>query len=456
MPSPNDIASADNSSDNSPPPDSNSTNYDNETKLNKTKHKETRQPEDASAHWQRTLWIIFVSQLTTAIGFSVFFPFLPLFVQELGSVWDIDINFLISLSFAAQSASMMIASPLWGTLADRVGRKPMVLRATLGGAALMILMAFSSSAEELVFWRCVQGAITGVVVANNALVASIVPRERSGYALGLMQTGLLSGIAIGPLLGGVLQDVLGMRATFLLTALLLFAAGIIVLFGVKENFVAQPVSKQSQGLGGIWQQWRKILQSQYMPTLFFLRFTYFFGRGLFVPYVPLIIQMLITDPSRSGTMTGLLFGLGAITGTISSILLGNWGDKIGHRQILFYSALLAGCCYFPQAWASSATELIVWNVVLGLAAGGVLPAVSALINHYTVGDNIGAAFGLDNAVASAARTLAFLLSASVVIIFGYHGIFIISGIAFLLVALVTIIQLPVGVTHSSSQPIPSP
>lgn len=452
MPSPQN----DTSFDNSQPPDSSTVKNDVDiTPTNETSHQTIGQPEDSSAHWQRTLWIIFASQLTTAIGFSVFFPFLPFFVQELGSVWDIDITFLISLSYAAQSASMMIASPLWGTLADRVGRKPMVLRATLGGAALMILMAFSSSAEELVFWRCVQGAVTGVVVANNALVASIVPKERSGYALGLMQTGLWSGIAIGPLLGGVLQDVLGMRATFLLTALLLFSAGIIVLFGVKENFVAQAASNQSRSLDGMFQQWRKILQAKYMPTLFFLRFTYFFGRGLFVPYVPLIIKMLITDPSRSGTMTGLIFGLGAIAGTISSILLGNWGDKIGHRTILFYSALLAGCCYFPQAWASSATELIIWNVVLGLAAGGVLPAVSALINNYTVGNNIGVAFGLDNAVASAARTLAYFLSASVVIIFGYYGIFIISGIAFLLVALVTIMQLPVGETTSSSQPIPS-
>lgn len=440
MPSPNDIASADNSADNSPPPDFNSKNYENETKLNKIKHEE--KTEGASAHWQRTLWLIFASQLTTAMGFSVFFPFLPLFVKELGSLWDINIDLLIALAFGAQGMSMMVASPLWGALADRVGRKPMVLRATFGGAILMVLMAFSSSAEELVLWRFIQGAVTGVVVANNALVASIVPKERSGYALGLMQTALWSGIAIGPLLGGFLQDSLGMQPTFLLTALSLFLAGIVILLGVKENFLPQPVSKAARGFRGMWQQWRMVIQSQHMPTLFALRFIYFWGRGLIIPYAPLIIAMLIVDQARLGTMTGLMIGLGSVAGTFSSVFLGNLGDKIGHRKILLYCALLAGCCYIPQAWATSASQLIYWNVVLGIAAGGVLPAVSALINRYTVGDNIGAAFGLDNAIGSGARAFAPLFAAMVVTFFGYRAVFIVAGITFFVVAAVVLLKLP--------------
>lgn len=386
-------------------------------------------------HWQRTLWVMFVAQVTTAIGFSVFFPFLPLFVKELGSVWNINIDLMIALAFSGQGIAMMFASPLWGALADRIGRKPMVLRATFGGAILMVLMAFSSSAEMLVFWRIVQGLVTGVMAANNALVASLVPKERSGYALGLMQTGLWSGIAIGPLVGGVLQDFLGMQAAFLLTAVLLAASGMLVLFIVRENFVPE-ARNGSRGFKGMWQQWRDVVRAPQMGTLFSLRFLYFLGRSMLAPFVPLFIATLVVNEARLGTTTGLIISLGSIAGTVSSVALGHLGDRIGHQRILLFCAVLGAIFYFPQAWAHSVSQLIFLQILVGLAAGGVIPAVSALINNHTAGNSIGAAFGLDNAIGSAARGTAPLLGSVVVYFWGYQGVFVASALIFVVISLV--------------------
>ena len=139
--------------------------------------------------WNRTLYILVFVQIVTTIGFSSIFPFLPLYVASLESVSPLSTEVLAGLVFSAQALTMTIASPFWGVLADKWGRKPMVVRATLGGAVIVLLMAFVRTAEELVFLRFIQGMITGVVGSMNALVAGIVPRERMGYAMGLMQVG---------------------------------------------------------------------------------------------------------------------------------------------------------------------------------------------------------------------------------------------------------------------------
>lgn len=181
-----------------------------------------------SIHWQRTLLIVFFAQLMTAVGFSSIFPFLPLYVESLGSTTNLSIEFLAGMVFSAQAITMMIASPFWGALADRYGRKLMVERSMFGGAVLLLLMAFVTSAEQLVVLRAIQGLITGTLAAANALIAAEVPRENTGYAMGLLQVGLGSGVALGPIIGGSIADAYGYSAAFFVTAALLLIAGITV------------------------------------------------------------------------------------------------------------------------------------------------------------------------------------------------------------------------------------
>jgi MFS transporter, DHA1 family, multidrug resistance protein len=146
--------------------------------------------------WQRTLAILFVAQFFTAVGFSTIFPFLSLYVAELGSSTRLSVEFLAGAVFSAQALTMMVASPIWGAVADRYGRKLMVQRAMFGGAIILFLMAFVRTAEELVLLRAIQGLITGTVAAANALVAATAPRSRSGFAMGSLLVGLTTGVAV--------------------------------------------------------------------------------------------------------------------------------------------------------------------------------------------------------------------------------------------------------------------
>ena len=190
--------------------------------------------------WEKILYITFTAQLINVIGFSSIFPFLPLYVDSLGSRWGLSIELLAGLVFSSQAFTMMIAAPIWGALADRYGRKLMMVRAMFGGAVLVLWMGFVGSAEMLIFVRALQGLVTGTISAANALIAASVPRDKIGFGLGLNQVALWGGVSFGPLLGGIIADTSGYRTTFILTAVLLLVGGILTIVGVEENF--EPVT----------------------------------------------------------------------------------------------------------------------------------------------------------------------------------------------------------------------
>lgn len=390
--------------------------------------------------WQRTLGIMFIAQLVTAVGFSIFFPFLPLYVAELGSSTSLSVEFLAGAVFSAQAVTMAIASPIWGAVADRYGRKLMVERAMFGGAAVLLLMGFAHSAEQLVLLRAIQGLITGTVAAANALVAAAAPRERTGFAMGLLQMGLVSGVAIGPLLGGLVADAFGYRYAFVITSVLLLASGFLVWWGVTEEFT--PPAKTETKRIRFWQEWREVWQMPGISLTYSLRFLSNLGQTLLLPFAPLFIASLLADQSRVNTITGLTIGVTAGAGTLTAVFLGRLGDKVGHRKVLIGSALLAGLFYLPQSQVTTAGQLLLLQALTGAAAGGVVPSISALLAHQSRADQAGSVYGLENSIISAARALAPILGSLVVVWFGLRAAFVAAGIVYLVVALITAVRLP--------------
>lgn len=390
--------------------------------------------------WQTTLWIMFAAQLISAVGFSVIFPFLPLYVTELGTTTGLSLEFWAGMVFSAQAFTMAIASPIWGSLADRFGHKLMVERAMFGGAVLLLLMAFVRSAEELVLLRAAQGLVAGTIAAANALVASVAPRERMGYAMGTLQMGLWSGTAVGPLIGGVMADTLGFRATFILTGVLLFAAGLLVVFGVRagERPAPSPGKPRESMLGG----WRAIFGAPSVPLAYLLRFLSSLSQTMLLPFTPLFIQMLMQSSSGVGTMTGLIVGVASGAGTATAISLGRLGDRIGHKRVLIGSAVATALCFLPQSVVTEPWQLLVLQALSGAAWGGVTPALSALLARYTREGVEGAVYGLDTAVVSAARAIAPLIGTGIVLLVDLRGIFVATAAGYLLIALLGALRLP--------------
>ncbi|HHY56798.1 MAG TPA: multidrug efflux MFS transporter [Chloroflexi bacterium] len=383
--------------------------------------------------WQRNLAVLSMVQVISTLGFGLIFPFLPLYVRDLGVSTTGSLEFWAGMAFSAQAFTMMIASPIWGAVADRSGRKLMLQRATLGGAIIVGAMGFVQNAEQLVILRALQGATTGVIAANNALVASQTPKEHSGFALGVINMARWVGVAGGPLVGGVIGELFGFRESFWITGALLGVAGVAVVLWVQEDF--HPVAKAQRP--GFWASYRAIFTAQGMRGLYGLAFLRSLGATITVPILALFVLILNQGEERgSVAMTGLIIGVSAFTSAVSAVYLGRLGDRIGHERILFGSAVLSALLFIPQVFVTSDWQLALWQAVSGIAIGGLVPSVSALMNIYAPAGNQGATYGLDNSVQAAARVVAPMLAAALAAWVGYRGVFVGAAAIYAVAAIV--------------------
>src|SRR5690606_33353909 len=316
-----------------------------------------------------------------SLGFSTIFPFLPHYVEELSANSPGSTVFWVAMVFSVQAVAMMIASPIWGAVADRYGRKPMVVRALIGGAILVGLMGLARTVEELTVLRLVQGLVTGVVSAASSMVVAVVPRDRLGYAMGMMQTGQWAGISVGPIIGGLLEYFVGMRMSFLVTGVLLLIGGLLVVFLVTEEFT--PPVMAGRGMGRVFGQWGSVLRSPGVALVYSLRLTAWLGRTMLMPYLPLFVGVLVINSDLTGIYTGVAIGSASLAGTLSGVILGRLGDKVGHKRVLVISAVATALFYFPMAFVTNIWQLIALNVGVGFAVGGVLPAISAMLARFT-------------------------------------------------------------------------
>lgn len=393
-----------------------------------------------AAPWQRTLYILFFAQMMSAVGFSSIFPFLPLYVKELGSTTGMSIELLSGLVYLGQAFAMMIASPIWGAIADRYGRKLMVERSMFGGALVMFFMAFVGSAEQLVVLRTVQGLITGTLAAANALQASVTPRRQIGYAMGLLQVGFGVGLAVGPLIGGVAADAFGYNTVFYLTAALLLLSGILIAAGVREQF--NPAQSKGQQKVSLLGAYRKLFAVRGVFITYVLRFLTSLGRMMILPIIPLFIQTLLRDAAAINTFTGLVMGISSGATTLSAVFLGKLGDRTGYRRVLIVSMAVLIVGHILQGFVTAGWQLLALQVLVGVALGGVLPIISALLANYVKAGGEGTAFGLDNSVTAAGRAVAPLVGAAVAANWGYTITFVATGLVFFISTALAIWRLP--------------
>lgn len=370
--------------------------------------------------WRKNLYILFCVQLLTTAGFSLVFPFLPLYIRELGIATRGSIEFWSGMVFSTQAFTMMIASPLWGVVADRYGRKPMLLRATIGGAILIALMGLVQNAEQLVVLRTIQGFVTGVISSVNALVAATTPKEKTGSAMGLLMLGRWGGIALGPVAGGLIGDTFGYRESFIITGIMLTLAGLAVLFWVHEDFTPVEKAKRPSLFGG----YRRLLTAPGMAGLYGLAFLRSLGQMMIFPVAALFMIQLMHTESGAATWTGLMIGSVAGGSAISGVYLGRLGDRVGHEKIMLASAIACVLLYVPQPFVTAPWQLITLQALGGLAVGGLLSPMAALMNLWTPQGTQGATYGLENSVAAAGRTVAPLLAAAIA---GWFSVRVVFG-----------------------------
>jgi DHA1 family multidrug resistance protein-like MFS transporter len=398
--------------------------------------------------WKRNLYVIWAAELAAIAGFAVVFPFLPYYVQELGITELHQVELWSGILLASQAVTMAIFAPIWGSLADRYGRKLMVERAMFGAAIILAAMGFAQNVWQLLALRTLQGVVTGTVPAATTLVASSTPREKAGYALGLLQMAVWTGASVGPLLGGLVADTWGYRAAFWVTGSLLFVAGVTVHLFVKEEFTP-PTRDKSDPQSGFWKGLRRVVANRSLVSLFSIRVVVRLAARTLSPVLPLFIQSLVPASTRVASLAGLISGATAASSAVGAVTLGRASDRLGYRRVLLTCAILAALLYIPQFFVTVPWQLLVLQCAVGLVMSGVLASVSALLARTTPEGRHGVVFGVDTSAVAMANAVGPMLGASAAALLGLRAPFLIAAAGFGIAALLASRLLPKTTTKAS-------
>jgi DHA1 family multidrug resistance protein-like MFS transporter len=387
-------------------------------------------PSDGDPRWRTTLATMFVAQLLCIMGFSFVMPFIPFYIRDLGVDDPRMVPIWAGFLGTGAGLTMGIMGPIWGWVADRYGRKPMVQRAMFGGAIILTLMAFVRNVHELLVLRIIQGAITGTVPATVALISSVVPKARLGFNLGLMQMAVFSGGSIGPYVGGIVADHFGYRVPFGVTGGLLFSGGLLVLFGVKERFVPPDLSQRARSAPVL-----SVLRTRGLQVLLLVYFLMSLSASFAMPIFPLFVEQIVGTPGRAASETGLLLAITGIAAAFASVMVGRHSDRIGYKTMLVICTVIAGVMCLPHAAAQTVWHLIVLRIFFGFGVGGMMPSMNALVATIVPRENVGQAYGFTTTASALGWAVGPTLGGLVAAVLGYRIPFLIMGGLVLLVSL---------------------
>lgn len=371
--------------------------------------------------WKRNLVFLWVSQVLAISGFGFATPFLPFYIQELGVTEPDSINLWAGLLTSGPAIGTGIMAPIWGWLADRHGKKLMILRSTGAGAAVFALLSVAGSVQMAYALRILQGFFTGVVASAAALVASATPEEKQASALGFLSSSTFVGASLGPAVGGIAAEIVGMRNSFLIGSGLLLLGFVAVLVFVTEN------KNLTTGVKGVSSKARRPYSGLLSPAFiipFVLLFLIECARLMPMPFVALHIQDITGSlrgaPARVGLIQG---GRGAAT-AIAGLTLARLGDRYNKlRLILLYLVAAVGLAV-PLYWSGSVASFAVLFIATTFFMGGVPPLIQAGVSTNVSADKRGLLFGLQSTIIAVAWFMSPMIGSAVSIAFNVRAVFL--------------------------------
>ena len=346
--------------------------------------------------WERNVWALALVVFIAFVGFAFFSPFLPLYVIELGVTDRTQVALWSGVLTAVTPAVSGLLGPLWGSFADRVGRKMMMVRSLVGFVIIVAAMGLVTSVTQLLILRILQGVIAGFSVFAMALASVSCPKDRVPVAIGRVQGAQLLSVAIGPAAGGYVASHFGLRYAFFVTAGMcaLSLIGLLVLFTEtrpaaepRAAATADPMVAPEAGF-----TLRQVWATRGFPLVLLLLFVgQFIDRGLSL-LVPLKVAVL-PDVSRIAATSGEIISLAAICATGSALLAGRLAQRWPAERLLLIGLLAGGLPCALMAAAGGWQSLMLARCLTGLFLGGALTLAYSIGGSLVAGDRRGAAFG---------------------------------------------------------------
>ena len=382
--------------------------------------------------WKTTLIICWIAQFFSIMGFAFAIPFAPFYLQDLGVTEPANILLWSGLFASAAGLSMAIVTPFWGYLADRIGKKPMTLRASLGGTITLMGMGLAQSPATLLLFRIIQGFFTGTVTAYLTLVVSETPKERMGFAIGMMNSAVFLGNSVSPLLGGFFADLFGYRTSFFVASGLLFASFLMSMLFIHENF-----TPEKQATFSFFTDIRKILFHASVLPIVGMIFLYGISRTMERPVLPLLVQDIVTlQPGSPGlaTQSGIVTSAAGFAAVLSGIIIGTLADRGRSLKIGVICGLSAA---FFEIWVVFANQVWQLTAIYFCAAffiGGIDPILKVILARIVPNEQRGSAFGLIGSARSFGWFIGAFSGGIFAAILGLRSVFVIIAGLFVIIA----------------------
>ncbi|MBP1679661.1 MAG: multidrug transporter, partial [Bacteroidetes bacterium] len=382
-------------------------------------------------------------------GMNLVVPFLPFYIRQLGVTDPTSLARWSGLVFAGPFFLSFIATPVWGSLGDRYGRKMMVVRALIGLAISQLLIGFAQDVIQLLIFRVVQGAISGFIAANLALVSTNTPKERMGYAIGFLQSATAAGTVLGPAVGGLLADLIGYREIFFITAALCFIAGMVVLASVVE----QVRPGQGERSYSVFDNARFMWNDRRIRIVGFTMVIGQLSVLMIEPIFALFVEGLSAGSRYVSTLTGAVFSVSGFFMVIAAPWWGRRNDKTGFRRnltialtvvglaYLLHTVVGVGLAYLLHTVVGNLIQLAALRAVLGFARGGVLPALYSIVSLLTPAERRGGTMAIASSLTVLGNMIGPMMGGMIAGTFGITATFVANGALLLLTSLLVSRQL---------------
>ncbi|MDO9408009.1 MFS transporter [Patulibacter sp.] len=428
-----------------------------------------------SPHWRRNLVVCLLGSFTTIVAMTMLLPYLPLYVERLGAEGHASIVRWSGVAYAATFLTAALTAPLWGRLGDRFGRKPMLVRASLGMAVAMALTGLAQSVEQLVLLRLLTGLLGGYASGSTILVAAQTPREHSAWALGVLSIGVMAGSVVGPLIGGVAPVLVGVRASFLVAGGVIFLAFLATAFGIREDRPGRGAPRadgvasadgavaargggvttasfdapgdggapvRGTGAGGATID-ERVASHPWGPrharvvVLLATASLLMFATMSLEPIVTVYVGELAPGTPHVAALSGVVMAVGALGSIASAPRLGRLADRVGHARVITGALVGAAAMLALQAAAQEVWQLVVLRFGAGVFLGGLLPSITAAIRHAVPDRVVGRVLGLSVSAQFVGQVLGPVLGGVVAGALGMRAVFVMTASVLLAGALLS-------------------
>jgi MFS transporter, DHA1 family, multidrug resistance protein len=356
--------------------------------------------------WHRNVFAVATASFVGTTGFTLVMPFLPLYLQELG-VRDLgEVAMWSGLSLGVTPGITALLAPAWGRVSDRFGRKIMVERSLVSFILLMAGMAYASQAWHIFALRAVQGLFAGYVGIALTMAAESAPRERTAYAIGTVQTAQRLGPAVGPIIGGLVAQIVGLRRAFLMTSVFYVIALLIVFVLYDERIVRheRPVQDDKPV------RFRNVLAFENFVLLMAVVFGLQIVDRSYGPILPLYVAELGTALERVPLVSGLIFSIAAAAGAVGNQLCARLLRAHTPRAIISAAAALGAAAALVFVVSPRTAWLFVGTPILGIALGAATTTTYTAASAVIPAGARGAGFGLLTTASLTALALSPILS----------------------------------------------